>query len=572
MDNPKTPLDAPKTIRVGRVEIAANVVVQMILVLFLAVFVNYLSSRHYVRWDWSHGKNTTLSPQTKAVLENLQKPAQAIVMFAAAGEAENESRQLLREYEFTSKGKLTVEEVDPFANLSRAKELQNQYKFGANENVIILTYDGRNKFVNSFDMAEFEKLDQMQMMMQRKAPEMLSFKGEQVLTSALLELTEPKQNKVYFTTGHGEYDLMAKQIEALKEQLTRQNLQLEMLKLADVEAVPADASLVFVLGPKFDFSERDQKLLTEYWEKKGRLFVATGTTKGKTANFIQWLTTRGVHPQDDHILRVVNIGGLTGLVPLEGVVARGSQITKEIEGVSNEMFGPTQSLFLDRAKEESGQMKFTELMAAPKEYWGETEYDSTRTDVPFFDPKKDHAAPLTIGVAVEQGASKDRNVKLETPRMVVFGNGDFLTNDGLRMGPVGIDLALNAVNWLLNRENLISLPPKVKEKVSLSLSPAQMGTIRAWVAIYIPLIIGIIGLFHLSWRYGKNLFSLTIWLASIYLISVVLWYLVELGLGIEGAKTLPKPLLTSIGVALVFGIAAAVANRAEQKQRAAGAK
>ncbi len=568
MDTPKT----QKTVRVGRIEIAANVVVQLILLFVLVAFVNYLSSRHYVRWDVSRGKNLVLSSQTKAVLETLQKPVQAIVMFAATGEAENEARLLLREYEFTSKGKLTVEEVDPYANLTRAKELQNQYKFGADENVIILTYDGRNKFVNSFDMAEFEKLDQMQMMMQRRAPEMLSFKGEQVLTGALLEIIEPKQNKVYFTTGHGEYELAGKQVTMLKEMLARQNLQMESLKLADVEAVPADASLVFVFGPKYDFSERDQKLLTEYWQKKGRLFVATGTTKGKTTNFNEWLTKRGVHPQDDHILRVVNVGGLTGLVPLEGVVARGSQITKEIEGVSNEMFGPTQSLFLDRAKEETGQTKFTELMAAPREFWGETEYDSTQTAVPMFDPKKDHAAPLTIGVAVEQGASKDRNVKLETPRMVVFGNGDFLTNDGLRMGPVALDLSLNAVNWLLNRENLISLPPKVKEKISLSLSQEQIGAMRAWVAFYIPLIIAVIGLFHLSWRYGKNLFSLIIWLASIYLIAVVLWYLVEISLGIEGAKMPPKSVLISIAVALAFGIAAAVANRAEQKQRAASAK
>ena len=84
--------------------------------------------------------------------------------------------------------------------------------------------------------------------------------------------------------------------------------------------------------------------------------------------------------------------------------------------------------------------------------------------------------------------------------------------------------------------------------------------------------IAIIGLFHLSWRYGKNLFSLIIWLASLYLIAVLLWYVVEISLGIEGAKTPPKPLLISVAVAVAFGIAAAVANRAEQKQRAASAK
>src|SRR5205085_5289732 len=139
---------------------------------------------------WSRGKNITLSPQTKALLGSLEKPVQAIVMFANVGEAEADAQSLLREYQFAAKGKLTVEEVDPYANLARAKNLQAQFKFGANENVVIFTYDGRHKFVNSGDLAEMEQMDQMAQMMNRRPPQMIGFKGEQVFTSTLLELTE----------------------------------------------------------------------------------------------------------------------------------------------------------------------------------------------------------------------------------------------------------------------------------------------------------------------------------------------------------------------------------------------
>ena len=109
--------------------------------------------------------------------------SEAIVFFAGEGEAEANCHQLLREYEFASKGKFTVEEVSPYQNLTRARELQTKYKFGSNENIVILDYDGKSKFLNSADMAEFEQLDQMAMMTGRR-PQMVAFKGEELLTNS----------------------------------------------------------------------------------------------------------------------------------------------------------------------------------------------------------------------------------------------------------------------------------------------------------------------------------------------------------------------------------------------------
>jgi len=48
--------------------------------------------------------------------------------------------------------------------------LQTKYKFGANENIVILDIDGKSKFVNAADMAEFEMPDQMSMMMGQTSP------------------------------------------------------------------------------------------------------------------------------------------------------------------------------------------------------------------------------------------------------------------------------------------------------------------------------------------------------------------------------------------------------------------
>jgi hypothetical protein len=566
MEMTKAPLDAPKVIRIGRLQLSLNVMVQAIVIVAIAAMANYLSFRHYKRFDFSRSQKFALSKQTKVLLQSLTKPIQAIIFFAGEGEAEGDCRLLLREYEFASNGKITVEEVSPFLNLTRAKELANKYKFGANENVVILDYDGKHKFINSADMGDFEQLDQMAMMMGRR-PKMEAFKGEQLLTAALLELTEQKQNKVYIAGGHGEYEFNSDQLKVFKEQLTRQNLKVEALALANLDKVPDDASALVILGPRFEYSTRDIKLLTDYWDRKGRLFIATGPT-GRNTNLNGWLAGLGVQVMSDTVLRVVNIGGITGMMELAGIVEKGSPITKNLEGVGVMLVGQTQSIKLERAQETIVQVRLTSLMTAPEGFWGETEYVADRTTVPFFDPKKDHAAPLTLAASVEKAAPRDPNVKLDNARMVVFGNGDFLSEDGLRAGPAGLDLATNAFNWLLNRESLIALPPKPKQNVQISLNEDQRFSIAKWVSLYIPVAVALFGLYYLWARHGKSLLKLT---ASVAFATATCWGLWNFLLWYRGTtegRQPPWQWLGVLGGVLAIGIVALYLEGARRKKPA----
>ena len=86
-----------KEISSGRVEAGINIFVQLGLVIAALVMLNIIGNKYYARLDWSRGKNVTLSPQTKSLLGSLDKPVQAIVMFATGGEAEADALQLLRE-------------------------------------------------------------------------------------------------------------------------------------------------------------------------------------------------------------------------------------------------------------------------------------------------------------------------------------------------------------------------------------------------------------------------------------------------------------------------------------------
>ncbi len=168
---------------------------------------------------------------------------------------------------------------------------------------MILDYDGRNKFVNAADMAEFEQPDQLAVMMGQSQPKLKAFKGEQAMTSALLELTEGRPNKVYYVTGHGEPDLSGPDLKIFNEALKRQNIEIAPLNLLNVNSVPENARAVVICGPKYDLSELEVKLISDFWEqKKGRLLVLLNPY-AKTQRLADWLGSEGITPQDDRIIR-----------------------------------------------------------------------------------------------------------------------------------------------------------------------------------------------------------------------------------------------------------------------------
>ena len=109
-------------------------------------------------------------------------------------------QNLLTEYQYASKGKIDVENIDPERNLTRAKELFDKYKVVTDESVLIVDYEGRNKTVKASEMAEMDEGNPMF----GEPPKVSAFKGEQAITSALMEFVEGKKNTVGYILGHKE--------------------------------------------------------------------------------------------------------------------------------------------------------------------------------------------------------------------------------------------------------------------------------------------------------------------------------------------------------------------------------
>src|SRR5436305_259919 len=269
-DESKAPVKR-RRIKIGRVRIGLNVVVQIVLILFLTAMVNSLAFKHYKRWDFSRDQKYALSDKTKRFLDTLKGKMRITVFFSPSTPITADLQNLLTEYQYAGKGKIDVEQIDPERSLSRAKELFDKYKVVTDESLLVLDYDGRNKTVKASEMAD---VDQSGMAI-GEGPRVAAFKGEQAITSAMIDLVEGKKKTLGYVTGHKEPRLSegTSPITVLKTFIENENIKFQELNLLDQPVSPADVNAVIILGPQYDFSDREMNVLRDFWDKQGRILL-----------------------------------------------------------------------------------------------------------------------------------------------------------------------------------------------------------------------------------------------------------------------------------------------------------
>lgn len=487
-----------KTVKIKRFQIGLNVLVQIAVVVFIVILANYFAFNHFKRWDFSRNRKYSLSEQTKQVLGTLKDTAKFVVFFvpdAAIPGAEiyPDVESLVKEYQYESGKNILVEYVDPVRGYTRTRELMKKYNLTA-ENVVVVDYQGRSKVVPATDMAEYDTSGAMF----GQPPTVKAFTGEQALTSALLEVTEEKQNVIHVLQGQGEPDITGQELEVLKTYLERQNLKVEPLNLMNETEVPKDAQVLMLIAPQYDFSDREIEMLQKYWEKQGRM-ICLLDPGAYTPKLTAFLASLGIKRDDDRVLATVTLApGLSGIVrdPAADFVA-GSPITKKLVGVTTRLSGGTQSLTLDNAGVQGKNIRLVPLIEAAKGFWGEKDYNVGEDGAVYFDSQKDRMAPFPVAASAEMGALRDERVQVESSRLVAVGNAGFIQSEALTQA--NLDFVLSSINWLLSREALIGIAPKTPDTFSLNLSEAQLGRMSTLGMIVIPGAVAVAGIL-VWWR------------------------------------------------------------------------
>src|SRR4029077_236740 len=109
------------------------------------------------------------------------------------------------------------------------------------------------------------------------------------------------------------------------------------------------------------------------------------------------------------------------------------------------------------------------------------------------DAEKNPNAVLTIAASVEKGGSADERVQMNSSRMVVVTNALFVQDAALRQGQQALDFVSASINWLMSREQLIGIAPKIPRILTFSLDPKAITNFRWVIRFVLPLIPALIG-------------------------------------------------------------------------------
>ena len=299
---------------------------------------------------------------------------------------------------------------------------------------------------------------------------------EAALVSALRAVTTEHAPRVYVTSGHGELELGdegARGLARLRGALVDEGLELVPLPLALAGRVPDDARAVVLAAPRTPLSPAELELVRAYLDGGGRVLALC--EPGDDAGLGGLLGGYGVQLGDDVVLDGSAFASVFGGREMAtGVAYAAHPVTRRL-GSAMTHFARARSL----AENPGTQATTTALVQSGAEAWGErgpVTAEARRDDV-------DVAGPVTLALAAEQG----------TTRLLVVGDGTFVTNLGLGLG-ANRDLAQNAVLWLVEREDQIAVRARARGGNLLLLTPSARERVAFLLLYGLPALLVALGL------------------------------------------------------------------------------
>jgi ABC-type uncharacterized transport system involved in gliding motility auxiliary subunit len=437
--------------------------VSIVAVLGILAAINYIGKRQNKRWDLTAAKQFSLSDQSRNVLAKLDAPLQVTVF--AQDTAFQQYRDRLREYEYASK-QVKTDYIDPEKKPAIAQQNQIQ-QLGT----IMLQFKGRTERITS--------------------------DTEQDITNGIIKVVTGQQKKVYFMQGHGEKDPDATARDGystINAALKAENYTVEKLVLAQTGAVPDDASVVVVAGPKTDLFAPEIDALKKYLGKSGKLLLLIdppdpAKPESPLANVIALAHDWGTDVTNDIVVDASGMGRLFGAGP-EVVVAANYPSHPITERFNILTAFPLARPVVPVSGGVNGHTAQTIVESSPRS-WAEHDLKSLVAGEVSLDPSKgDKAGPVSLAAAVSASSTTEPpkpDAKSDAPkpetRVAVFGDADFATNAALGIQG-NRDLFMNTVGWLSQQENLISIRPKEAADRRITMTAAQQININ-WISLLI---------------------------------------------------------------------------------------
>lgn len=262
----------------------------IVLVLCIVIAVNMLAAKlpEGIRSvDISDNKIYEISGTSKKLLKKLDQKV-TMTVYAEKSNTDKRIKTFLNKYTALS-DKLTVKWVDPV--LHPAELTKNN----ASENTIVVSCKdtGKTQTISFDDILVSDAYAYYT----SGSTDATKFDGEGQLTSAVNYVTDGKQNKLYYTSGHGEQSFST----SVTGQLGKNNVTEEELNLLMAEKIPDDCDLLVMNGISADISEEEKSMLESYMQSGGDVMILLGDPEGDLPNLDALLKEYGMQRVDGYI-------------------------------------------------------------------------------------------------------------------------------------------------------------------------------------------------------------------------------------------------------------------------------
>jgi hypothetical protein len=446
-----------------------NLIIQIVLGVAFVIGLNYLAAKHYSRYDFSRRHRYALSPETISYLKQLKDPVEIIVMLSEHREGGDQVlkdlRPLLREFAYQARQhpeeKIKIQYIDIFQQRKKAEEMVQRYKLPF-EDVVIVVCNNQHQLLTDADLY------------QTNNGAIVGYKAEQSILSALLDVCSEHKPHVGFLVGHGEMQMddvdPIRGLSRAADVLRQRNITIENVDIVTTKEIPDELDLLIIAGPQVALLPEEVERIRRFLnERHGRLLVllSPGKPHGLDQLFYEW----GINTPDMVVLDTgEDFQASTG----DMIVRRFAQhpITQIlIDFQLGLLTGLMRPVDVDLGSPSEDKRKTTLLMASSDTSWAESGYRQG-TNLTYTE-NVDIPGPIGLGVVSEQTVGTQLGIKIPTGRVVVLGNSDMISNNRIAQMGNGV-LFLNSVNWSLNREHFLNIPPQKMQWMQLTLSRTDL--------------------------------------------------------------------------------------------------
>ncbi|MDO4548261.1 MAG: GldG family protein [Clostridia bacterium] len=410
----------------------------------------------------------SLSDQTRRIVSTIEVPV-TLTLIATKGQEDSTVTTLLERYQALS-DLVTVETVDPTVTPSILNQYQNE---DLRQNSVIVKSETRDRFVSYSDIYVYNYTMNYQTYSYDYT---VDFDGENALTSAIHYVTSADLPTVYALTGHGETALS----ETAQSLVENDNMTIEDLSLLSLEAVPEDADSIIIMSPQTDISSDEAEMLIDYLDAGGSIvlnteYIASGEMENllTVTSHMGLTATEGIIVEGDgqmclrgynyYLLPTINSHDITDPLISGGYYA----LSPVSQGI---------------AKLDGTQATVTSLLTTSDSAYAKIAgYEMTSTDK----EDGDIDGPFDVAAASVLGEGK----------LVWFASAGIFTDEVNSMvSGANYNLALNALNWMCEQAESISIRSKSLETSQLTVPAAQSALFSTLFVGLVPLALLAMGL------------------------------------------------------------------------------